>query len=168
MDLSAELSLLRQGDKLAFERIYKEFHVPVFTIILRIVHNRAESEELLQEVFLKLYQSPPPKTIANPRAYLFQMAHHLAIDHLRQQRPTTEISANEHSPTEFATQVGHRLDLTQALAKLSSAESQIVTLHLNAQLKFREIAPIVGLPLGTVLWKYQRALGRLRALLQEE
>lgn len=44
-------------------------------------------------------------------------------------------------------------------------ECQIVSLHINGELKFREIADMMGIPLGTVLWKYQKALGRLRSIL---
>ena len=56
--------------------------------------------------------------------------------------------------------------MERALAQLPELERQILSLHLNAGLKFRELAVILKLPLGTVLWRYQRAIGRMRSILE--
>jgi RNA polymerase sigma-70 factor (ECF subfamily) len=93
----------------------------MYTIVLRITQDKKLSEDILQEVFIILYQSPPKPPIKNPRAYIFQIAHNLAIDNVRK--------------------------------------------HINGKLKFREIADMMDIPLGTVLWKYQKAVGRLRSIL---
>ena len=63
--------------------------------------------------------------------------------------------------------VAGRLDVERALSALSAEENQIVTLRVNAGLKFREIAAMLDLPLGTALWKYRRAIGKLRDILSE-
>lgn len=163
--LAQKLAQVRCGDKAAFEEIYRQLSTPLFTVILRIVQNRAAAEDVFQEVFVKLYQTPPPDTVANPRAYLFQMAHNLAIDSLRKLRPTSEWESVQlgHMQEE---QMAEKLDIEQAMGTLDCTARQIVSLHLNAGLKFREIASIVGLPLGTVLWKYQKAIKALQAYLK--
>ena len=85
--LRSALTLLRRGELDAFEQIYTELSTPLFTVILRITQDRALSEDILQEVFLKLYQSPPGPEVRKPRAYLFQTARNLALDALRR-RPS--------------------------------------------------------------------------------
>jgi RNA polymerase sigma-70 factor (ECF subfamily) len=55
-----------------------------------------------------------------------------------------------------------RTDVETAIHRLTREEREIVTLHLNAGLKFREIAEIIESPLGTVLWKYKKAIGAMR------
>jgi RNA polymerase sigma-70 factor (ECF subfamily) len=162
--LQARLDLLRSGDLNAFEELYAELNQPLFTVILRIVGHRAAAEDILQEVFLKLYQSPPPPSVRKPRAYLFQMARNLAIDSLRTQHPAVPLDdlALQGAPgpdRDFA------LDVSDALAALPQRQRQVVSLHLDGGLKFREIAQITETPLGTVLWQYRQAVDRLRTLL---
>jgi len=55
--------------------------------------------------------------------------------------------------------------MNHAMKTLPLQECQIVSLRINGELKFREIADMMEIPLGTVLWKYQRAIGRLRSIL---
>lgn len=162
--LGSALVLLRQGDLAAFEQIYTQLSAPLFTVILRITQDRALSEDILQEVFLKLYQSPPGPDVKNPRAYLFQTARNLALDVLR--RPG-EAALDELSdlPQPGMEDPAQRLDLEQAFAALSLEERQLVSLHLNGGLKFRELAQLTGAPLGTVLWRYRKAIEKLRRLL---
>lgn len=153
---------LRQGDLAAFERLYCDMSTPLFTVFCRIVQDRALAEDLLQELFLRLYQSPPCGA-AHPRAYLFAMARNLAVDALRRAPPAAAQAAEACSDPEH---LDTRLDVEHALAQLPELERQILSLHLNAGLKFRELAVILKLPLGTVLWRYQRAIGRMRSILE--
>ena len=161
-ELLAGLDALRQGDRTAFERIYQEMSTPLFTVILRILRDRNLAEDVLQELFVKLFRSPP--SVRKPRAYLFQSARNLAIDTLRRRPEESEL--NEQTPAPDHTEAqAERLDLRAALDALPLAERQIVSLHINGGLKFRGIAAMMGLPLGTALWKYQKALNALRAAL---
>ena len=78
--LRIQIQLLHQNDKNAFEIIYNELKTPIFTIIIRIVQSPELAEDILQELFIKLYQSPPNPTLSKLRAYIFQMARNLAIE----------------------------------------------------------------------------------------
>ena len=50
---------VRHGNKDAFGKLYQDIKVPVYTIIWRIVRNTSVAEEIMQELFLKIYVSPP-------------------------------------------------------------------------------------------------------------
>lgn len=56
--------------------------------------------------------------------------------------------------------------LRTLLTKLESSERQIIVLHLTCELKHREIAEILRLPLGTVLWKYSISIKKLKNLVE--
>ncbi len=103
--------------------------------------------------------------MAKPRAYLFQSARNLALDSLRKRRPALDI--DQYPPPMAETDPAERLDLERALQTLTDLERQIVALHLNGGLTFRQTAEIVQAPLGSVLWKYRRALDKLRAQLAD-
>ena len=164
-ELRANLARLQSGSIDAFEQLYKELKTPVYTIIFRIVYDRAMAEDLTQEVFLRLFRAPPDERVQNPRAFVFQMARNLGLDSRR--KPTQEELNSEipHPGRSIEEAVELRLDLEKAMRALPGDAREIVTLHLNAGLKFREIAGIFHLPLGTVLWKYQKAIALLRSTL---
>lgn len=157
-----KLLALRSGDHAAFEEIYEYLKTPMYTIILCITQDHTLSEDILQEVFLKLYQSPPKPPIENPRAYLFQTARNLAIDNVRTQSRLTDLEGMEHL-TYLPADDALRMDVDRTINALPLQERQIVSLHINGELTFREIAGMLDLPLGTVLWKYQKAIKWLRS-----
>lgn len=160
--LNERLARLKNGDKSALEDIYNELSTPIFTIALRITRNRPLAEEATQDVFVKLFRSPPEKTLSNPRAYIFKAARNAALDALKN-NPSHE---NTDDHTEIpAPQSGDHSDVAEALASLPEEQRSIVTLHINAGLKFREIAEVTGTPLGTVLWRYNKAISKLRDIL---
>ena len=154
------LEALKNGDKQAFNILYQDLKVPVYTVLVRLTGDRHLAEDLLQEVFLRLYRQP--FTAEKPRAYVFRMARNLAIDALRQKHPCGPLEGFELFDEIDLTA---KLDLERAFARLTVAERQLVALHLSGGLTFREIAGIVECPLGTVLWRYRKAIEKLRNLL---
>lgn len=158
------LDRVRAGDKNAFAQLYHELKQPVFVIVSRIVRSEAMAEDVTQDVFVKLYASPPDPSVKNPRAWIFRMARNLAIDTLRKQRDIAldDVDIPSMDPTEG---IHTRLDLETAIWRLPQCERELLSLHLNAELPFREIARIVGLTLPAAYRKYRRALKALRDIL---
>lgn len=155
--LKTQMEALKTGDQQAFLKIYQELKTPVYTVLVRLTGDRLLSEDLLQEVFLRIYRQPPEAE--KPRAYVFRMARNLAIDALRQKQPCDPLE--EHS-LQADPDPTVKLDLERAFARLTAGELQLVALHLSAGLTFREVASIVERPLGTVLWQYRKAIEKLR------
>lgn len=153
---------LQDGDRDALEALYQEFSTPIYTIILRMTKDIPLAEDILQEFFVKLFRQPPAVIPRNPRAYLFQMAHNLTVDCLRKERPAAPLDDYAHKLSFSGTPDPERLDLERALSSLDDTDREIVLLHAAAGLKFREVAEVVALPLGTVLWRYHRTIGSLR------
>lgn len=163
--LPSIITALHSGNKSAFTELYQELKTPVYTIIYRVVQHEPTAEDIMQDVFVKLYQSPPPADVKNPRAWVFQMARNQALDGLRKKQADALPEDLTDSRYCLEDAVGYRLDIEAAIARLSPEEREIITLHLNLGLTFREIAGTVDRPMGTVLWKYQKAIGTLRRYL---
>lgn len=164
-ELCAKLDKVREGDMAAFEEMYHELKTPVMTVAMRITGDRHAAEDVLQDVFVKLYQSLPDPRIKKPRAYIFRMARNLAIDGIRGQQPLN-LDDYEDTLQRSDPDAAERLDIEAAMMRLPIEQRQTVSLHLNGGLKFREIANITETPLGTVLWRYRKAIKRLQALLE--
>jgi len=163
--LQTKLISFFSGDRSSFEEIYNELKTPLYTIIFRITQNHSVAEELLHDVFIKLYGFSPDTPVKNPRAYIFKIARNLAIDEIRKSRQISDIDDPGQLIYLPAENVVQKLDIERALKTLPLTESQILTLHINGGFKFREIADITDLPLGTVLWKYRSSLNKLRIIL---
>lgn len=164
MDFNECFSKVQNGDKDSFSQLYNELKQPVFTIVCRIVQSREAAEDITQEVFVKLYISPPDFPVRNPRAWIFQMARNLSIDALRKKQ-NVNIDDVQLAGDDDADRVVLKLDMESAIGKLSCLERQILTLHLNGDLNFNDIARIVELSLPAAYRKYRKALKTLRDLL---
>lgn len=161
-ELNALFDRLRAGDTGAFEELYHGMKTPLYTVICRMVHTRETAEDVLQELFLKLYRSPPEPQVAKKRAWIYRMACNLAVDALRK-KEHTELT-EDHVPTEsgMAERICLRLDLDRAMAALPLEMREIAALHLTGGLAFREIAAVTGLSLPAVYRRYRSALAELR------
>ena len=165
-DLSEYFELLRKGDKQAFAEIFSELKVPVYTIICRIVQSQHLAEDVTQDVFVKLFVSPPEPSVKNPRAWIFRMARNSAIDALRKKQSSDIDGCSPAADDEISGMIA-RWDMESAIGRLPQDEREILSLHINAELGFGEIANIVGLSLPAVYRRYRKALRSLREFLTE-
>ena len=79
---------LRRGDAEAFAAIYEDMKTPVYTVIYRAVGSHEAAEDIMQELFLRLFRTPPDIGVSNLRAYIFRAA---SISR-RRSRPSSVLS----------------------------------------------------------------------------
>lgn len=161
MNLEALFARMQNGDKASFASVYQELKQPVYTICYRITQSKETAEDITHDVFVKLFRSPPDASVKNIRAWIFQMARNLSIDALRKNALTAQ-KDEQRSIMDAYDHIHLRVDLEAALRKLSCDEREILTLHLNADLNFKEISDIVGLSLPATYRKYRKALKHLQ------
>ena len=164
-ELERAFQRVREGDRGAFDEIYNGLKKPVYTVLLRYVNVAEDAEDLTQELFLRLFRSPPAKEVDNLRAYIFASARNLALDKLRKKSALPENAAEQNADDTSVEDAVERMDIEAALARLPEAEREAVSLHIYAELTFREMAAITGTPMGTLLWRYNRAIGKMRGYL---
>lgn len=148
------------GDNGAFLRLYEETRRGVYAFAYSYLGNRADAEDLAQEVYLsvkcKAYLYRPG---TDARAWLFQVAKNLCLDELRRRKRRAH--PLDDLPQEPSVQP--RLPALDLMTRsLSAEEKEIVLLHAVWDYKHREIAKMLSLPLGTVTWKYKKALKKLK------
>lgn len=162
-DLRSLLNRIRSGDADAFAALYDSLAKPVYTIAFRITGSREHAEDITQEIFLRIWRKPPDDTVKNPRAWIFQMTHHLAVDTVRriQPEPLDETHPAPESDLTLAAA------LHDALCRLTAEEREVVLLHTDAGLAFHEIAAAMHCSLPSAYRCWRRALKKLRAALEE-
>lgn len=160
--LERAMKLFKSGDKTAFETIYNETHRLVFYIIYPIVKDYSKTEDIMQDVFLAIYEKIDLyKEDISPKAWICAIARNLAINNYQQEKkqnlvdidklPEFEVKENEDTPL---------IDLAKDL--LSEEEFLIVMLCVCEGYKRREVAQLLNLSTSGVTWKLHQALDKLR------
>lgn len=160
-----------QGDTSALEALYVQTERAVYALALSILQDPEEAQDVTQEVYLKVRAAahlyvPQGK----PLAWLFTITKNLCRDVQRTRGRTDQAPEGLEDDARFSyvSDPTDRLVLEAALKALGDEERQVVLLHAVSGLKHREIAQDLGLPLSTVLSRYNRALKKLKRYLTEE
>ena len=162
---------LAAGDERAFAALYDRFAARMYRVALRLLASPEDAEDVVQEVFLATVRSH--ERLAGVRdltAYLFTAIHRAAgRSALRRARaiPVSPTAADEAvAPCEQTAADGpdwHRLQ--QAVRALPDEQREVVTLKIDGELTFAQIAQIVGVSISTAASRYQYALRKLRSSL---
>ena len=157
------IEAFREKDYTLFDTFYGLTKNQVFYAIINIVKNKDQAEDLMQDTYIKFLEKIDQyKSGSNPYAYLSMIARNLAINYYNREK---RITKSDELLASIPAQVDDTPsdDIFKILAILDDIEKEVVTLHIVNDLKFREIAKILGKPLGTILWIYNKAIKKLKA-----
>ena len=173
------LDAVARGDERAFAEVYDRYASILFGLLLRILHSRAEAEDVLQEVFLQVWQQARAFDAARgrPFTWLVTLARSRAIDRLRavESRDRAALRSAEEGAaaaetTETADDAAARSEqgeiVRRALAELPAEQRQALLLAYLGGMSQSEIAAAEGLPLGTVKTRTRAGLKKLSELLR--
>lgn len=159
---------IQKGDKTGLKEIYEAYISYIYAIIWGIVRNKENAEDLTAEFFIRLWDMADGyRPGSGHKTWLTVIARNMAIDFVRKARreQLMDEAAEKVRPDEQDTMendvIGQML-FRETVAKLQETEQQIVTMKIAGQMTFREIAEILDMPMGTVTWKYQNSIEKLR------
>lgn len=171
----ALLKRIGTGDQEAFKQLYQNTDRSMYGFILSIVKNPQDAEEIMQETYMKVWTSAGGyQSQGKPLAWMFTIARNLCYMKFRGQKHEAEVGLDDLTGLETGEacpdieQAADKLVLAAALNILKEEERNLVLLHATAGMKHREIAAALGIPLATVLSKYNRAMKKLKNYLREE
>ena len=184
-DLSQLLARAGMGDRAAFAALYDKSSSHLFAVVLRICRDRAQAEDILQEVYVNVWRAASVFDAAQsqPLTWLTSIARNRAIDSLRraQTQPrlqTAHASDHEDSdvydataddtpgPFELLSRASDARELSHCMKDLSAQQRQSVALAFYDGLSHAEVADKMGQPLGTVKSWVRRALLSLKSCLE--
>jgi len=178
----------QHGHEPAFRELVRRYERPVFSLLYRMVRDRALAEDLAQETFIKVLNGIKSY---NPQfkfsSWIFKIANNAAIDHLRKRDlDTLSLDGSPHATTPeemsaTALQLGDRGEsplqevearelgsaIERAIAKLRPEYRACILLRHVEGHSYEEIARILDLPLGTVKTYIHRGRNELRVYLED-
>ncbi len=162
-------------DEAALALLYDRYRVVVFGLLMRILNNREEAEDVLQEVFLQVWRKAADfdENRGRPFTWLVTLGRSRGIDRLRSlatRERITEVGAREVSePVSDAAGDTFKSEqrglVNNALAQLPEEQKRPLMLAYFDGLTQSEIATNLGAPLGTVKTRMRTGLTKLRELL---
>jgi RNA polymerase sigma-70 factor (ECF subfamily) len=167
--LKAALARAQAGDLDAFEMVYRVTVGQVFAFSLRWEGSRGRAEDLVQDIFVRVWRALPSfrgqSTLAT---WIHAIAVRTAIDRARAQRPA------QHHELQFESRIldelagvwtPPNLDVERAIASLPDRMRQMFVLHAIEGHSMRDIAELTGVAVGTAQSQVFRAREKLRVIL---
>ena len=172
MRIASDNSLMEQVRDGHVERLavlFERYHVMLYNFFIRLTGNTSVSEDLVQEVFIRVlkyratYRGEDKFTL-----WLYRIARNAHVDYLRKRK--VEISLDEQweeapskepSPEERTEQAQEIAWLNQAMRRLPLKKREVLILSRYQNLKYREIADLMGCRVGTVKALIHRAVKEL-------
>jgi RNA polymerase sigma-70 factor (ECF subfamily) len=187
-DLGALLAQTGLGNRAAFASLYELSSAHLFAVVLRINKDRAQAEDVLQEVYVKVWRSAAGFDAAQsqPLTWLTSIARNQAIDSLRRAQSQPQIvsihpddpnddrdapmleetATDTPGPLDLLTQASEARTLSDCMGHLTPPQRQSLALAFYEGLSHGEVAQHMGLALGTVKSWIRRALQSLKTCLE--
>ncbi|MBC6441481.1 MAG: sigma-70 family RNA polymerase sigma factor [Rhodospirillales bacterium] len=163
----------RNGDRVAFRRLFEHFAPRLHSFLLRKNSSPALAEDVVQDVFASVWRrsSTFDPSKASASTWIFTIARNRRIDLARRARPEVDINdpatvpeEADHSPLpdERANHSQMSRLLANAVTTLPKEQSDLIAMAYQRDMSHSEIADELGLPLGTVKSRLRLALNKLR------
>ncbi|MCJ7843592.1 RNA polymerase sigma factor [Lederbergia sp. NSJ-179] len=164
MKLDKLLQTVSSGNVEALRDLYEILRVPVYAVALSILRNPVLAEDILQETFVRVFDKADQyQQGTNPKAWVISITRNLCLDTIRKKLPEQiEIDTIKDDKSDNPLL---KLMLSEALYQLEEIERQIVVMHVIVGLKHVEISEELGMPAGTVRWKYRQSLKKLATII---
>jgi RNA polymerase sigma factor (sigma-70 family) len=175
--LAAALVRVAGGDRTALRIVYQDTSAKLFGVCLRILSDRSEAEDVLQEVYLTVWRKAgsfdPAR--ASPISWLIAIARNRAIDRLRASGVLRKMEPIEaaSAASDPAPDAAERVEFAQQHQRLADCLNELEARHAAAVraafldgTTYEELATRMDVPLGTMKSWIRRALLKLRACLE--
>ena len=164
-NISKIFSEFKVNNMNSYGDLYKEYYSTVYGIIFPILKNKENSEDVTQEVFMKIYnmkkENLPEK---GELSWLYTVSKNEAFQFLRKNK--TDVNIDEiYELKEEKSDLDKIIDINtynKIISPLNDVEKQIVSLKILSDFTFKKIGQLLLLPTATVQWKYYKAVNSLK------
>ena len=149
----------------AYNKLYENYYNLIYGIVFSIVKNKADSEDVTHEIFTKIYKLDVNKLPADHEAsWLFTVSKNECLLFFRKSKPNISIDEIYELPN-VSNEIDNVIDkeyYNRLMSGLKEDEKMIVSLKVLSNFTFKKISQVMGIPIGTVQWKYSNAINSLK------
>ena len=170
-DIETMIARVALRDRAAFSALYDATSAKLFGVCLRVLNNRSEAEDALQEVYLRIWSKADSYAVTghSPMTWLITVARNLAIDRLRKrgadparESMPDEIAASTPGPEASAMATSERARMNACLDELDSEKADSIRSVYLEGLTYQDLATRHDVPLNTMRTWLRRSLMKLR------
>jgi RNA polymerase sigma-70 factor (ECF subfamily) len=166
----------KSGDADGLRGIYEKYKDDLLSIAFALLHNAADAEDILHEVFVNFAKGINEfELYGSLRKYLIKCMISRIHDRwrsklyeVRELERGVDLASPQKRPEEEAMEAEEAERMTAALARLPFQQREVVVLHLLGDMKFREIATMQDVSINTAQSRYRYGLEKLKAVLESE
>ena len=159
---------VRDGDVDQLEVLFERYREPLYDFFARLTANRTVSEDLVQDVFVRIlkYRTTYRQTHRFV-TWMYRIARNSRIDYLKRHKPETadatpEMAGAVASPGRHLEESEERALLQRAMMQISEANRELLVLLRYQEMKYEDIAELLGIEIGAVRTRVHRAMKELR------
>lgn len=168
-DDKARMQAIARGDKDSMETLFNEYKTNIFRYVMSQLQDYQSAEDVTQEVFINVFRfAGQYKACADVKTWIFAIAKNAVNNYWRKNKSREHYLTLNTMSEQMTVNPESAGDFYDIIARLDKPSRDVVSLHLIAGLKHREIAAILGEQESTVKQRYSRALKWLRHYLSEE
>ncbi|WP_068245910.1 sigma-70 family RNA polymerase sigma factor [Tritonibacter horizontis] len=173
-DIETMIARVALRDRTAFSALYDATSAKLFGVCLRVLNNRSEAEEVLQEVYIRIWHKADSYAVTghSPMTWLITVARNLAIDRLRQRKApmrdiddVVDLADDRPGPETVAMARSEQAQVVACMNELPADRADAVRrVYLGGE-TYTELADRYGVPLNTMRTWLRRSLQKLKECL---
>jgi len=174
-DIASLISRTALRDREAYERLYTIASPKLFGVCIRLLDNRSEAEDAMQDIFIKIWNKAESFRPSNASAmgWLYAIARNHCLDQLRALRMPVKsidvafnIADTLPSPEKNAVNAGHKLRIDNCMSELDPHKADAIRAAYVEGYSYAELAGRYDIPLNTMRTWLRRSLLKLRKCLE--
>ncbi|UUX50018.1 sigma-70 family RNA polymerase sigma factor [Nisaea acidiphila] len=168
------LSLVANGDRAAFDRLVYRHRGPASAFAYRMLGNRSDADEILQECFARVWSNAPRwNPDGSAKSWIYRIVHNLCIDRLRARRPTVDIEGREFedtkpNPEQQLARKRAETGIHDAVARLPERQRIAVSLFHLKDMTADEVANTMEISVDALESLLRRARAKLKEIVREQ
>ncbi|MBS1303799.1 sigma-70 family RNA polymerase sigma factor [Loktanella sp. SALINAS62] len=177
-DIEDMIARMAMGDRAAFEGLYNATSAKLFGVCLRVLGNRAEAEDALQEAFVKIWRNADRYRVngLSPMTWLITVTRNHSVDRVRARKSkqgagldeAAEIADSKPGPEALAMASSDRVRIVDCMGQLDPDKAGAVRRAYLEGETYQELADHYDVPLNTVRTWLRRSLLKLRECLSHD
>ncbi|MHC4626729.1 MAG: RNA polymerase sigma factor [Planctomycetota bacterium] len=162
-----------RGSKDALRQLYEKYKDDLLGLAVTLLRDRAEAEDVVHDVFVSFARTAGRFSLTGTlKGYLSTCVANCARDRNRRKsrldvglEAAAELGADSDDPVEYAVGTEQAERLRDVLGRLPYEQREIIILHLHQEMRFREIAKVLGISINTVQSRYRYGMEKLRSII---